>query len=163
MKQNLNPSIAPIACIQRSTLERNLLRSTDGLIIKKFTYKKIVTRLASMLWYATNFAHVSRRHCFILSLCWFWCSKLEWDRSSIRSWTFFPQAKLYPGFSSFKVRLLVTDLVAKPHVLNMMQLNGYFGCHFCTAEGITTGRAHVYYPYNQSGSTRETSLHSRYV
>ena len=34
---------------------------------------------------------------------------------------------------------------------------------FLTAEGITIGRAHAYYPYNQSGSIRETTLHSRYV
>ena len=45
----------------------------------------------------------------------------------------------------------------------MMQFNGYFGCHFGTAEGITIGRAHAYYPHNQSGSIRETTLHSLYV
>ena len=44
-----------------------------------------------------------------------------------------------------------------------MQVNGYFGCQFCTAESITIGRAHVYQPYSQSGTIRETSLHSRYV
>ena len=40
MKKDLNPSIAPIACIQKSTLELNLLMSTDGVNIKKSTYKK---------------------------------------------------------------------------------------------------------------------------
>ena len=44
MKQDLNPSIAPIACIQKSTLELNLLMSTDGVNIKKSTYKKEIWR-----------------------------------------------------------------------------------------------------------------------
>ena len=85
----------------------------------------------------------------------------------LRAELFSPIEVFGPDFpkitTSFKVRLLVTDLVAKPHVLNTMQFNGYFGCHFGTAEGITIGRAHAYCPHNQSGSIRETTLHCRYV
>ena len=44
-----------------------------------------------------------------------------------------------------------------------MQFNGYSEYNFYTAETITIGRAHAYYPYNQSGSNRETTLHSRSV
>ena len=31
--------------------------------------------------------------------------------------------------AKLKTVLLVSDLVAKPHILNMFQVNGYFGCH----------------------------------
>ena len=70
----------------------------------------------------------------------------------------FPTAKV-----SFKVRLLVADMCAKAHVLNMIQFNGYFGCHFCTAEGKTIGKSHAYYPFGQSGDVREPELNDRYI
>ena len=40
VKQDLNPSIAPITCIQMSLPELNILISRDGVNIKKSTYKK---------------------------------------------------------------------------------------------------------------------------
>ena len=62
----------------------------------------------------------------------------------------------------FKVLLLVADMCAKAHVLKMMQFNGFFGCHFCTAEGKTNGKTHAYYPFQQSGSIREPELKNQF-
>ena len=64
---------------------------------------------------------------------------------------------------SFKVRLLISDLGAKNHMLNMLKFNGFYGCHFCTAKGKTIGRTHAYYPYHEEGQLRESSVHDVYV
>ena len=63
----------------------------------------------------------------------------------------------------FKVRLLISDLGAKNHMLNMLKFNGFYGCHFCTAKGKTIGRTHAYYPYHEEGQLRESSLHVVHV
>ena len=63
----------------------------------------------------------------------------------------------------FKVRLLVTNLGAKSHMLNMLKFNGYYGCHYCTAEGQTIGRTHAYYPYNQQGIIRDPETNDVFV
>ena len=65
--------------------------------------------------------------------------------------------------ASFKIRLLISDLVAKSHMLNMYQFNGYYGCHYCTAQGKTIGRTHAYYPYAQENELREPLLNDVYV
>ena len=64
---------------------------------------------------------------------------------------------------SYNARLLVCDLGAKSHVLNMFKFNGFYGCHYCTTVGRTIGRTHAYYPYNQTGDIRESSLNNLYV
>ena len=63
----------------------------------------------------------------------------------------------------FKIKLLISDLGAKSHMLNMIKFNGYFGCHFCTAEGKTIGKTHAYYPFEQSGQIREKRINDAYV
>ena len=63
----------------------------------------------------------------------------------------------------FKVRMLVSDLGAKNHMLNMYKFNGYYGCHVCTVKGKTIGKTHAYYPYSDEGSLRECSLNDVYV
>ena len=63
----------------------------------------------------------------------------------------------------FKVRLLLADLGAKSHMLNMFKFNGYYGCHFCTAKGKTIGRTHAYYPHYEDGQLRVSSLNDVYV
>ena len=75
---------------------------------------------------------------------------------------------LWPGNinpirAHFKVRLIVSDLCAKCLILNMMKFNGYYGCHFCTAEGISIGKTHAYYPYHKSGQLRDASINNLYV
>ena len=65
--------------------------------------------------------------------------------------------------ATYRVRLLISDLGAKRHKLNMLKFNGFYGCHFCTAKGKTIGRTHAYYPYNDQGSLREPFLNDVYV
>ena len=37
------------------------------------------------------------------------------------------------------------------------------GCHFCTAEGVTIGKTHGYYPYHKSGQLRDASINNLFV
>ena len=48
-------------------------------------------------------------------------------------------------------------------MLNMYQFNGYYGCHYCTAQGKTIGKTHAYYPYAQDNELREPLLNDVYV
>ena len=63
----------------------------------------------------------------------------------------------------FKVKLLIADLGAKNHMLNKYKFNGFYGCHFCTAPGKTIGRTHSYYPFSQTGKTREHGVNDMRV
>ena len=63
----------------------------------------------------------------------------------------------------FKVKLLIADLGAKSHMLNMYKFNGFYGCRFCTAPGKTIGRTHSYYPFPQTGKTREHDVNDMLV
>ncbi|XP_075264000.1 uncharacterized protein LOC142355849 [Convolutriloba macropyga] len=65
--------------------------------------------------------------------------------------------------SLFKFRLLIADLGAKNHMLNILKFNGYYGCHYCTVEGKTIGRTHAYYPHDVRGCLREPHLNDLYV
>ena len=60
-------------------------------------------------------------------------------------------------------RLLIADLVAKAKLLKMYQFNGFNGCHYCTAEGITIGVTHSYYPYGQEWQIRKPEVNDFYV
>ena len=63
----------------------------------------------------------------------------------------------------FKVKLLVADLGAKAHMLNMFNFNGFYGCHYCTAPGNTIGKTHAYYPFQQQGKVREPGVNDCFV
>ena len=60
-------------------------------------------------------------------------------------------------------KLLIGDLPAKAKMLNMNQFNGFYGCHYCTAEGKTIDRTHSYYPYEQPWQIREPEVNDIYV
>ena len=64
---------------------------------------------------------------------------------------------------TFKVKLMVCDLGAKSHVLNMLKFNGFFGCHYCTVEGLTIGRTHSYYPFEDVGQIREPAVNDPFI
>ena len=63
----------------------------------------------------------------------------------------------------FNDRLLVSDMGAKSNMLNMFKFNGFYGCHYCTAAGKTIGQTHAYYPYQQEGTVRDSSVNDRFV
>ena len=45
----------------------------------------------------------------------------------------------------------------------MFQFNGYFGCHYCFAEGTTIVRTHSHYPHIQQADFREPDTNDKYV
>ena len=63
----------------------------------------------------------------------------------------------------FSIKLLIVDLGAKSHMLNMFKFNGFYGCHYCTAPGKTIGKTHAYYPFAQIGKIREPDINNVFV
>ena len=63
----------------------------------------------------------------------------------------------------FEVVSIVADLIAKCSLLNMFQHNGYFGCNYCTIEGVTINRTHSYYPFNQDFQVRDPSINENFI
>ena len=63
----------------------------------------------------------------------------------------------------FEVIGIVADLIAKCSLLNMIQHNGFFGCNYCTIEGVTINRTHSYYPFDQSFEIRKPEINDKYV
>ena len=63
----------------------------------------------------------------------------------------------------FDVIAIVADLIAKCNLLNMFQHNGYFGCNYCTIEGVTINRTHAYYPFYQDFQVRDPSINEVFV
>ena len=63
----------------------------------------------------------------------------------------------------FSIKLLIADLGAKSHMLNMFKFNGFYGCHYCTAPGKTIGKTHAYYPFAQIGKIREPDINNVFV
>ena len=126
----------------------NLVLSTDGVNIKKSTYGKELWRMAPVLRFAADITYVAKERYFGMSFCGFWSAKLAQIVPRLRAELNTPIEIDSPDSprktAVFKVRLLVADMCAKAHVLNMMQFNGFFGCHFCTAEGRTIGKTHAY-------------------
>ena len=166
---DLNTKIAPIVCPETSSLlEMNLVLSTDGVNIKNSTYKKELWPVWLQCSDMPPILRMLRKN--IVKACLYVGSgSPNWNEIVPRL-----SAELvspieivnspFPGASiSFKVRLLVADMCAKAHVLNMIQFNGYFGCHFCTTEGKTIGKMHAYYPYGQNGNVREPELNDQYI
>ena len=61
------------------------------------------------------------------------------------------------------MRLLISDLGAKNHMLNMFKFNGFYGCHFCETKVKTIEKTHAYYPFIETGRVRESHLTENYV
>ena len=166
---DLNPQVAPIVLPYSSLdLEMNLVLSTDGVNIKKSTYKKELWPVWLQCSDLPPILRMSRKN--IILACLFvgngapnWNEIVPWLRTELISPIEFDNLNFPRAKVIFKVRLLVADMCAKAHVLNMVQFNGCFGCHFCTAEGKTIGKTHAYYPFRQSGDVREPELNDKYI
>ena len=151
---------------QKTTI--NLIIFSDGVNIKKSTYKKEIWPLWIQVADLPPKLRMSRKNIVLGALFVgekypSWIDLVPHLRDELCS-----EAKIRVAEQTFctfifKVRLLVADLGAKGHMLNMLKFNGFYGCHYCTAEGKTVGKTHAYYPYTQHGAIRESNLNSVFV
>ena len=164
-----NSNVAPVVNLRNcSAIEMNLVLSTDGVNIKKSTYRKELWPVWLQCSDSPPILRMSRKN-IILACLFVGSGAPNWHEivPRLRAELITPIETDSPDFPRktvvFKVRLLVADMCAKTHLLNMMQFNGFFGCHFCTAEGKTIGKTHAYYPFQQSGSIREPELNNQFI
>ena len=146
----------------------NLIVFTEGVNIKKSTYRKELWPIWIQIADLPPKLRMARKNMVLASL--FVGSKLpEWNvivphiQGELLSNCTINLSDDFSVHIVFTVKLIVCDLGAKGHVLNMMKFNGFFGCHYCTVEGRTIGRIHSYYPFQQCGSIREPQLNDVYV
>ena len=165
---DFNQSFCPRVLAKDKNIILNLVMFSDGVNIKKSTFKKELWPVWIQLADLPPKLHMARKNIVLAALFAGgtfpdWATVVPHIRDEICSAI---QVEINEEVSfnlTFKVRLLISDLGAKNHMLNMLKFNGYYGCHYCTVKGETIGRTHAYYPYNQRGSIREPSLNDVYV
>ena len=167
--KDFNPTICPIAEVNAdNSVGINLIFFTDGVNIKKSTFKKELWPIWVQIADLPPKLRLSRKNIVLAAL--------------VVSDTVPSRSKIVPNLRDeiatgllieidetlsykffFKGRLLISDLGAKNHLLNMMKFNGFYGCHYCTAKGVTIGKTHAYYPFEQQGAIREPSINNSYI
>ena len=166
---DFNASLCPIFEINRSQpILINLILFSDGVNIKKSTFKKELWPIWIQIADLPPKFRMARKN---VVLCALFVDATHPDWKEVvdhlhAELSTSVKVKVWDNFSvnaTYKVRLLISDLGAKSHILNMLKFNGFYGCHFCTAKGKTIGRTHAYYPYNDQGSLREPFLNDVYV
>ena len=162
-------NVAPVVNLQNcSAIEMNLVLSNDGVNIKKSTYRKKLWPVWLQCSSLLTILRMSQKN-IILACLFVGSGAPNWNDivTRLRAELITPIEINSPDFPRktivFKVRLLVADMCCEAHVLNMMDFNGFFGSHFCTAEGKTIGKTHAYYPFQQSGSIWEPELINQFV
>ena len=167
--QDLKESVAPLVQVRSDhSLSINLNIFTDGVSIKKSTLKREHWPIWIQITDLPPLLRMSRKNIVLAALIV--CHGIpNWEDivPHLRAEVLCP-FELHLSETvmlrvSFKFNLLVSDLGAKSHLLNMFKFNGFFGCHYCTAEGQTLGRTHAYYPFSQQGQIREPVLNDNYV
>ena len=159
-----NNEMAPRVQVRPNhTMTINLNIFTDGVSIKKSTFKREVSPIWLQITDLPPVLRMARKNILLAAL--FVGSGIpDWQNITpqIRAELLSPievqlnyEISLHVGF---QVNPLVADLGAKSHLLNMFKFNGFFGCHYCTVKGITIGRTHSYYPFSERGMTREPIL-----
>ena len=166
---DLNQSLCPL--VEINTLVPsvlNLILSSDGVNIKKSTFKKELWPIWVQIADLPPKLRMARKNIVLAALFvgstypdWKFVLPFIRDEMSTGIHLTLDDELSYKFF--FKVRLLICDLGAKSHMLNMLKFNGFFGCHVCTAKGKTIGRTHAYYPYREVGSLREQSVNNVYI
>ena len=167
-ESDLNSNTAPIPKIRNNSVRLSLILSTDGVNIKKSSFKK---ELWPIWMQIVDLPPILRTACknTVLAALNVGAETPNWDlivpllRGELVSEVEVPVCNEISIFVKFKCILLIADLCAKGHILNMFKFNGFFGCHYCEAEGVTIGRTHAYYPYLQEGKIREPNIHDNYV
>ena len=120
---------------------------SDGVNLKKSTFKKEVWPIWIQIADLPPRQRLARKNIGLAALH-VGCSHPNWEKLVPHI-----EAELISGLQieinenlnirvQFKVRLLIADLGAKSHMLNMYKFNGYYGCHYCTVEGVTIGTSH---------------------
>ena len=155
----------PVVVKENQSLVFNLSIFTDGVHIKKSTFKKAIWPVRVQITDLPLILRMSRKN-IVLAALFVGSGVLDWS-------LIVPQllAELLSPIElhvdenlalslTFKVNILLADLGAKSNFLNMYKFNGSFGCHYCTAESKTIGKSHSYYPFAQKGRIREPVLNN---
>ena len=163
------PSFCPAVELKANeAIVFNLIVFSDGVTIKKSTLKKTLWPVWIQLADLPPKLRMARKN-IVLAALYAGGSHPHWKqvvphiKAELISAIEIELNEKVRLRASFKIRLLISDLVAKGHMLNMYQFNGYYGCHYCTAQGKTIGRTHAYYPYAQENEVREPPLNDVYV
>ena len=165
----MNSSLAPLVKVTPNhSIEVNLNIFTDGVNIKKSTFKKEVWPIWVQITDLPPILRMSRKNIVLAGLI-VGSGVPEWEEIApeIRAELLTP-VDLISNTEvvlsvKFQVNLLIADLGAKSHLLNMFKFNGHFGCHFCTVRGKTIGRTHSYYPFHEEGQIREPVINDIFV
>ena len=165
---DFNIDIVPIPENKQNSLLISLILFSDGVSIKKSTTKKEVWPIWIQVADLPPKLRMARKNIVLASLFVGthypnWNELVPLLQDQLNASLSLTLNETTSVRLSFKVRLLVSDLGAKSHMLNMLKFNGYYGCHFCTAEGTTLGRTQAYYPFSQPGDVRDPDLNDLYV
>ena len=166
---DLNSDFSPRVKVDNfHSIQISLSLFADGVNIKKSTYKKELWPIWLQVYDLPPKLRMARKN-IILAALFVGSGHPDWEKlvPALRAELLSP-VELEKDSSvtltvHFVIKLLVSDLCAKSHVLNMFQFNGFFGCHYCTAEGHTIGKTHAYYPFNQTGQIREPQVNDLFV
>ena len=158
----------PPVQIKNNNLVVTLTLFTDGVNIKKSTFKKELWPVWLQIADLPPKLRMAQRTIVLAALYvgaqdpnWHEVVPLIWAELLSTCTLSFNSGLCFEVL--FKVKLIVCDLGAKSHVLNMLKFNGFFGCHYCTAEGETIGRTHSYYPFDQIGQIREPAVNDAFI
>ena len=164
---DLNCSFCPPVQVDGKKIFFNLILSSDGVNIKKSTLRKELWPIWLQVADLPPRQRMSRQN-IVLAVLYVGNKTPPWNElvPHLRS-QLLEAIEVRQNdnryLASFSVKLLVSDLGCKSHMLNMFKFNGYYGCHYCTAQGTTIGKTHSYYPFQQSGQVREPCVNDMFV
>ena len=166
---DLNFSIAPPVKVSPAhRIDINLNLFTDGVNIKKSTLKKEIWPIWLQVTDLPPILRMAKKNTVLAGLI-VGSGLPDWEliTPNLRGELITP-IELFANENlslsvAFNVNLLVADLGAKSHLLNMFKFNGFYGCHYCTAKGKTIEKTNSYYPFSQTGEVREPVLNNIFV
>ena len=157
----------PVEVKQNRELFINLILMFDGVNIKKTTLRKQLWPVWLQIADLPPRRRSSRQHIVLAALFVGFTIPNYTDIVPLLNAELISSVQVrFKGFffkTFFKVKLLIADLGAKSHMLNMYIFNGSYGCHFCTLPGKTIGSTHSYYPFPQTVKTREHCVNDMLV
>ena len=167
-EKHFNSSICPLFEVRENNVVVNLLIFTDGVNIKKSTYKKELWPIWIQVADLPPKLR-SARKCIVLAALSVSDSYPSWQeviphlKDEISSVLIVEDRdEIYYNFV-FKTGQLIADLGAKNHLFNKTKFNGYYGCQYCTAKGKTIGQTQAFYPFDQQVAIRESSENDIYI